>query len=120
MIGESLMKFRFYGTIGSSYVARAASVILCHDKARSRAQVIEKLTKVAGKLREKNNYSALRAIIAAITASTYPNDEVMDIFKRGDQHKKYLSLDILMRTSGAHQSYRLALRNTIGPCIPCL
>ncbi len=45
----------------------------------------------------------------------------MDIFKQKTElHKKFLSSDILLRTSGAHQSYRLALRNTRGPCIPCI
>ncbi|KAI5124751.1 hypothetical protein M0805_005385 [Coniferiporia weirii] len=99
----------------------AASMILCHDKAKPRARVVEKLAEVAVKLRNINNYSALRAIITAITQSTYPGDEVMEIFKtKTDLHKKYLSSDILMRTAGAHQAYRLALRNTKGPCIPCL
>ncbi|THH12356.1 hypothetical protein EW145_g71 [Phellinidium pouzarii] len=99
----------------------AASMVLCHDKTKPRARAVEKLAEVALKLRNMNNYSALRAIITAITQSTYPNDEVMEIFKtKVDLHKKYLSSDILMRTAGAHQAYRLALRNTKGPCIPCL
>lgn len=95
-------------------------MVLCHDKPKARARVIEKLADVAVKLRNMNNYSGLRAIITAITQSTYPNDEVMEIFGKTDLYKKYLSSDILMRTAGAHQSYRLALRNTKGPCIPCL
>lgn len=100
---------------------RAASMILCHDKTKSRARLVEKLADIAVKLRNLNNYSGLRAVITAITQSTYPNDEVMEIFKtRNELYKKYLSSDILMRTAGAHQSYRLALRNTKGPCIPCL
>lgn len=99
----------------------AASMILCHDKSKSRARVVEKLAEVAVRLRNLNNYSGLRAIITAINQSTYPNDEVMEIFKQKTElHKKYLSSDILMRTSGAHQSYRMALKNTKGPCIPCL
>lgn len=45
----------------------------------------------------------------------------MELFKqKTDLHKKFLSSDILLRTSGAHRSYRLALRNTRGPCIPCI
>ena len=102
-------------------IFRGVSMILCHDKVRSRARVVEKLAEIAVRLRNLNNYSGLRAIITAISQATYPNDEVMDIFKaKVDLHKKYLSSDILMRTAGAHQSYRLALRNTKGPCIPCL
>lgn len=45
----------------------------------------------------------------------------MEIFKsKTDLHKKYLSSDILLRTTGSHQSYRMALRNTKGPCIPSM
>lgn len=106
-----------------SMLCRAASLILCHDKTKpkARARIVEKLAEVAVRLRALNNYSGLRAIITAITQSTYPNDEVMEIFMaKIDLHKKYLSSDVLMRTAKAHQSYRLALRNTKGPCIPCL
>ena len=96
-------------------------MVLCHDKPKLRARVVEKLADIAVKLRGVNNYSGLRAIITAITQATYPNDEVMEMFKaKTDLYKKYLSSDILMRTAGAHQSYRLALRNTKKPCIPCL
>lgn len=95
-------------------------MVLCHDRPKLRARVIEKLADIAVKLRNMNNYSGLRAIITAITQATYPSDDVMEIFKTKELYKKYLSSDILMRTAGAHQSYRLALRNTKGPCIPCL
>ena len=117
----SMLKYLYLYFVLISFLCRAASMILCHDKAKSRARVVEKLAEVAVRLRDLNNYSGLRAIITAITQSTYPNDKVMEIFKQKiDIHKKYLSSDILMRTAGAHQSYRLALRNTNGPCIPCL
>ncbi|KAL5495208.1 hypothetical protein ACEPAI_671 [Sanghuangporus weigelae] len=97
------------------------SLILCHDKPKGRARQIEKFAEVATKLRMLNNYSGLRAVITAINQSTYPGDPSMEIFKtKVDLHKKYLSSDILLRTTGAHQSYRMALRNTKGPCIPSL
>ncbi|KAL5535574.1 hypothetical protein ACEPAF_3668 [Sanghuangporus sanghuang] len=97
------------------------SLILCHDKPKGRARQIEKFAEVATKLRMLNNYSGLRAVITAINQSTYPGDASMEIFKtKVDLHKKYLSSDILLRTTGAHQSYRMALRNTKGPCIPSL
>lgn len=96
-------------------------MILCHDKIRQRAKQIEKFAEVAIRLRNMNNYSGLRAIVTAVHQSTYPGDEVMELFKqKTDLHKKFLSSDILLRTSGAHRSYRLALRNTRGPCIPCI
>ena len=116
-----MIKYLYLYFVLISFLCRAASMILCHNKAKSRARVVEKLAEVAVRLRNLNNYSGLRAIITAITQSTYPNDEVMEIFKQKTElHKKYLSSDILMRTSGAHQSYRMALKNTKGPCIPCL
>ena len=100
-------------------VHRAVSIILCHDKPKSRAKQIEKFAEVAARLRMLNNYSGLRAIITAINQATIPGDLAMEIFRsKTDLYKKYLSSDVLLRTTGAHQSYRMALRNTKGPCIP--
>ena len=100
---------------------RAVSLILCHDKPKARARQIEKFAEVASHLRAHNNYSGLRALITAINQSTYPGDEPMQIFKTNTfLHKKFLSSDVLLRTTGAHQSYRMALKNTKGPCIPSL
>ena len=119
---------------------RAVSLILCHDKAKNRAKQVEKLAEIATRLRMLNNYSSLRAIVTAINQSTYTEDSVMELFraKTEDLHKKFLSSNILLKTSGkllswlltprqdsdfcsgAHQSYRMALRNTKGACIPSL
>ncbi|KAH8120383.1 ras GEF [Phellopilus nigrolimitatus] len=113
-----LYEMRFLTNI---HLIRAVSLILCHDKPRSRARQIEKFAEIAIRLRTLNNYSGLRAIITAINQATYPGDQSMEIFKtKVDLHKKFLSSDILLRTTGAHQSYRMALRNTKGPCIPSL
>ncbi|KLO20265.1 ras GEF [Schizopora paradoxa] len=99
----------------------AVSLILCHDKMKARARQIEKFAEVAIRLRALNNYSGLRAIITAINQATFPGDPSMEIFKsKTELHKKYLSSDILLRTTGSHQSYRMALRNTKGPCIPSM
>ena len=96
-------------------------MILCHDKPKARARQIEKIAEIASHLRAHNNYSGLRALITAINQSTYPGDEPMEIFKANTfLHKKFLSSDVLLRTTGAHQSYRMALKNTKGPCIPSL
>lgn len=100
---------------------RAVSLILSQDKAKARARIIEKLAEVAVRLRILNNYSGLRALITAITQATYSGDPAMEIFKKQtDLYKKFLSSDILFRTSGSHQSYRMALKNTKGACIPSL
>ena len=96
-------------------------MILCHDRPKARARQIEKVAEVAIKLRSLNNYSGLRAIVTAINQATFPGDQPMELFRtKVDLHKKYLSLDVLLRTTGMHQSYRMALRNTKVPCIPSL
>lgn len=105
----------------TSFHVRAVSVILCHDRPKARARQIEKFAEVALRLRTLNNYSGLRAIVTAINQASFPGDQPMELFRaRGDIHKKFLSLDVLLRTTGMHQSYRMALRNTKGPCIPSL
>jgi len=99
----------------------AVSLILCHEKPKARARQIEKFAEVAIRLRAMNNYSGLRAMITAINQATYNGDAPMEIFKsKTELHKRYLSSDILLRTTGSHQSYRMALRNTKGPCIPSM
>ena len=96
------------------------SLILCHDKHRERAKQIEKFVEVAQKLRELNNYSALRAFVAGIHSSTYSGDQTMELFKAKcpEQEKNLRSWDILLRQAGSHRTYRLALKNTKGACIP--
>jgi hypothetical protein len=60
---------------------RVVSLILCHDKPRSRARQIERLMDIAHELRALNNYSALRAFVAGINNSTFQGDKTMEIFK---------------------------------------
>ncbi|KAF9229306.1 ras GEF, partial [Gyrodon lividus] len=99
-----------------------ASLILCHDKPRNRAKQIEKFVDIAHKLRALNNYSALRAFVAGINNSTFQGDDTMEIFKTKtpDHYKNLLSWDVLLQHRGAHQAYRMALKNTKGACIPAL
>ncbi|KIJ21729.1 hypothetical protein PAXINDRAFT_165135 [Paxillus involutus ATCC 200175] len=99
-----------------------ASLILCHDKPRNRAKQIEKFVDIAHKLRALNNYSALRAFVAGINNSTFQGDDTMEIFrtKTPDHYKNLLSWDVLLQHRGAHQAYRMALKNTKGACIPAL
>ena len=100
---------------------RTISLILSHDKPKARAKQIEKFAEVANELRGLNNYSGLRAIITAISNSTFLGDAPMEIFRaKTELYKKFRSYDILLQSTGSHKSYRLALRNTKGPCIPAL
>ncbi|KAF8560386.1 ras GEF [Imleria badia] len=98
------------------------SLILCHDKPKNRAKQIEKFVEIAHKLRALNNYSALRAFVAGINNSTFQGDDTMEIFKSKtpDHYKNLLSWDVLLQHRGAHQAYRMALKNTKGACIPAL
>ncbi|KAH7883606.1 ras guanine nucleotide exchange factor domain-containing protein [Phlebopus sp. FC_14] len=98
------------------------SLILCHDKPKNRAKQIEKFVDIAHKLRALNNYSALRAFVAGINNSTFQGDETMEIFKTKapEHHKHLLSWDVLLQHRGAHQAYRMALKNTKGACVPAL
>ena len=97
-------------------------MILCHDKPRQRAGQIEKFIDVAIRLRIQNNYSALRAFVAGINNSTYYVDDTIEIVKTKttEHYKNLLSWDVLLQHRGAHQAYRMALKNTRGPCIPAL
>jgi hypothetical protein len=101
---------------------RVLSLILCHDKSKNRAKQIERFVDIAHKLRALNNYSALRAFVAGINNSTFPGDETMEVFKgrSPDHFKNLLSWDVLLQHRGAHQAYRMALKNTKGACIPAL
>lgn len=103
-------------------MSRVVSLILCHDKPRARAKQIEKLVDIAQKLRTLNNYSALRAFVAGINNATFPGDITMDIFKaKAPEHAKNLqSWDLLLQHIRSHRSYRMALKNTKGACIPAL
>ncbi|KAJ7487620.1 ras guanine nucleotide exchange factor domain-containing protein [Mycena galericulata] len=116
---DSIARFNDFSNHLADWVV---SLILCHDKARTRAKQIEKIVEIAQKLRGLNNYSALRAFVAGINHSTFPGDQTMEQFKlkSPDQAKNLQSWDVLLQQSRSHRAYRLALRNTKGACIPAL
>jgi hypothetical protein len=95
-------------------------LILCHERPRNRARQVEKFVDIAMKLRQMNNYSALRAFVAGINNAT--DDPMMEAFKSKspDHWKNLQSWDVLLQQTRAHRSYRLALRNSKGACIPAL
>lgn len=83
---------------------------------------MEKFAEISQSLRKMNNYSSLRAIITAISGSTSHGDESMELFRntKTEMYKRFQSYDVLFHSTGSHRSYRLALRNTKGACIPSL
>jgi RasGEF domain len=105
-----------------SHDHRVVSLILCHDRPKSRAKQIEKFADVAQKLRALNNYSALRAFVAGINNSTFPGDDTMEVFisKSPEQAKNLRSWDLLLQHIRSHRAYRMALKNSKGACIPAL
>lgn len=111
-----------YNHVSNHIADWVVSLILCHDKAKSRARQMEKFIAVADSLRTAHNYSALRAIVAGINSATFEGDEALQILqsKSPDQLKKFQSYDQLLQSVRSHQKYRMALRNTKGPCIPAL
>ena len=98
------------------------SLILCHKTPRARVKQIEKFVEIAQRLRALNNYSALRAFVAGINIATFGGDETMEQFKlkSPEQAKNLQSWDVLLQHVRSHRAYRLALRNSKGPCIPAL
>ncbi|KAF8445971.1 ras guanine nucleotide exchange factor domain-containing protein [Boletus edulis BED1] len=111
-----------FNAISNHLADWVVSLILCHDKPKNRAKQIEKFVDIAHKLRALNNYSALRAFVAGINNSTFQGDDTMEMFKSKtpDHYKNLLSWDVLLQHRGAHQAYRMALKNTKGACIPAL
>jgi hypothetical protein len=101
---------------------RVVSLILCHDRPQRRARQMEKMADIAARLRTLNNYSALRAFVAGINSATYPGDETLEIFKNRspEQAKNLRSWEVLLQQLRAHRAYRLALRNSKGPCVPAM
>ena len=87
-----------------NFIHRASSLILCHDRPRARARQMEKFAEVAQSLRRMNNYSSLRAIITAISDSSFPGDEPMEYFKNSKtehMYKRFQSFRIV-RSSLVH------------------
>jgi hypothetical protein len=98
------------------------SLILCHKSPKSRVRQIEKFVEIAQRLRAMNNYSALRAFVAGINNATFSGDEASELFRRTlpDHHKYLRSWEVLLQAVRSHRTYRLALRNSKGACIPAL
>lgn len=88
------------------------NMILLRDKPKHRSQMLEKMMRVAMKLRKVNNYNALAAFVAAIRGPALARlSMTRDLVDAGVQ-KKFASFEVLMSTARGHWAYRFALDNT--------
>nr|OQO28265.1 hypothetical protein B0A51_04355 [Rachicladosporium sp. CCFEE 5018] len=92
--------------------------ILLRDKPKHRALMLEKMMKVARKLRELNNYNAVGAFIAGIRSSSVGRLQASRDLIPASAGKDWSSLEILMSPSRSHGAYRTAWENSASERIP--
>jgi hypothetical protein len=95
-----------------------ANMILLRDKAKHRAQIMEKFMNIALKLRQLNNYNGLAAILAGINGTAIHRLAQTRGLVPPDAQKRFARLVILMGTQKSHFAYRLAWENSPLPRIP--
>ena len=102
-----------------NHVAKwVASMILLRDKAKHRAQMLEKFMSIALKLRQLNNYNGLAAILAGINGTAIHRLAQTRSLVPPEVHKRFARLVILMGTQKSYFAYRLAWENSPLPRIP--
>ncbi|PHH66453.1 hypothetical protein CDD81_7508 [Ophiocordyceps australis] len=95
-----------------------ANMILVRDKARHRAQILERFIDVAVKLRQLNNYNGLAAVLAGINGTPVMRlSQTWALLPEG-AFKRFRKLEVLMGTEKSHFAYRLAWENSSLPRIP--
>ena len=95
-----------------------ANYILLRDKPKHRAFMLEKLMRIARKLREMNNYNALGAMIAGIKSSAVHRLAATRELIPPNVGKDWMKLEILMAPSRSYSAYRLAWENSASERIP--
>lgn len=95
-----------------------ANMILMRDKAKHRAQMLEKFMTVALKLRQLNNYNGLAAVLAGINGSAIHRLAQTWALVQADVRKRFARLGLLMGSQKSHFAYRLAWENSPMPRIP--
>jgi hypothetical protein len=95
-----------------------ANFILLRDKPKHRALMLEKMMRVARKLRELNNYNALGAFLAAIRGTPVHRLQATRELIPPAVGKDWMKLEILMTPSRSYQAYRLAWDNSSSERIP--
>ncbi|KAK1996151.1 RasGEF domain-containing protein [Colletotrichum falcatum] len=102
-----------------NHVAKwVANLILLRDKAKHRAQMLEKFMNIAQKLRRLNNYNGLAAILAGINGTAVHRLSQTWTLVPPEAQKSFAKLGILMGTQKSHFAYRLAWENSPLPRIP--
>lgn len=102
-----------------NHVAKwVANMILLRDKAKHRAQIMEKFMNIALKLRQLNNYNGLAAMLAGINSTAIHRLSQTRVLIPVDVQKRFARLVILMGTQKGHGAYRLAWDNSPLPRIP--
>ncbi|KAF9870156.1 ras guanyl-nucleotide exchange factor [Colletotrichum karsti] len=102
-----------------NHVAKwVANLILLRDKAKHRAQMLEKFMNIAQKLRRLNNYNGLAAILAGINGTAVHRLAQTWALVPPEAQKSFAKLGILMGTQKSHFAYRLAWENSPLPRIP--
>jgi len=96
----------------------AVSIILSQSAPKKRAQLIIKLLKIAEVLREINNFHSIVAIMAALSHnSIYRLTQTWDQLSK-KQKQKYQTLTEISLPNLSFASYRNAIKNCQGPCVP--
>ncbi|KAH6682938.1 ras guanine nucleotide exchange factor domain-containing protein [Halenospora varia] len=95
-----------------------ANMILMRDKAKHRAQMLEKFMTIALKLRQLNNYNGLAAVLAGINGSAIHRLAQTRTLVPADVQKRFARLVLLMGSQKSHFAYRLAWENSPLPRIP--
>ncbi|KAK2044396.1 RasGEF domain-containing protein [Colletotrichum somersetense] len=102
-----------------NHVAKwVANLILLRDKAKHRAQMLEKFMNIAQKLRRLNNYNGLAAVLAGINGTAVHRLSQTWTLVPPESQKSFAKLGILMGTQKSHFAYRLAWENSPLPRIP--
>ncbi|EEQ29357.1 hypothetical protein McanMca71_004253 [Microsporum canis] len=97
-----------------------ASMVLLRDKAKHRAQALEKFMNISLKLRQLNNYNALGAVIAGLNGTPVSRLSQTRELVPPTLQKQFMSVVILMSTQKSHFAYRLAWENSFNERIPFL
>ncbi|KAG9229601.1 ras guanine nucleotide exchange factor domain-containing protein [Amylocarpus encephaloides] len=95
-----------------------ANMILMRDKAKHRAQMLEKFMTIALKLRLLNNYNGLAAVLAGINGSAIHRLTQTRNIVPAEVQKRFARLVVLMGSQKSHFAYRLAWENSPLPRIP--